>query len=306
MFGLPRRRSVVSRDAGLELLEALDGWEHEYDWQFHAFCDEHDDRKRANASLSVTFKRDRDGLVAPFFKCRQCGKALAAVARRLGIDPFHLLYGFDWAEELASSYGTVPENEPRPLPAWNVPYYESSLSDDKLERLCRWRGLARHVVRAHHVGLRGDRYALPAYSHDLMGGGLVGLMLCRLGGTVHLASGSSASLYPDIRGDDWVLIVEGPWDSLLGRQYGLPTITGTAGAGTWSDEWGLELSQHRAFVLYDCDNAGRGGAAKVRASMPHATVLDLAPRRDDGYDLSDHLRYYGNADRIMELIKGSK
>jgi DNA primase len=154
------------------------------------------------------------------------------------------------------------------------------------------------------VGLRGDRYALPAYSTDLMGGGIVGLLLCPHGGKVHLASGSTASLYPDIPPDDWVLIVEGPWDALMGRQYGLPTVTCTTGADTWKDEWSLELEDHRAFVLYDCDHAGRKGAEKVKASMPHATIVDLAPRLSNGYDLSDHLRKYGSTDRLMEFING--
>jgi hypothetical protein len=39
----------------------------------------------------------------------------------------------------------------------------------------------------------------------------------------------------------------------------------------------------------DADAQGRAAAQRIAADLPNAEIVDLAPDRDDGYDLSDWL-----------------
>jgi len=67
-----------------------------------------------------------------------------------------------------------------------------------------------------------------------------------------------------------VVITEGELDVLALWQYGLRAnvVTGTAGAGTWLDEWLDVLEPYRSFLLaYDADTAGEDGAVKLAAKL---------------------------------------
>jgi len=72
-----------------------------------------------------------------------------------------------------------------------------------------------------------------------------------------------------------VTIVEGELDVLALWQYGLRSnvVSGTAGAGTWADEWLDALEPYRHHVIaYDDDAAGHDGAAKVAQALGHTRV----------------------------------
>ena len=78
---------------------------------------------------------------------------------------------------------------------------------------------------------------------------------------VHQLDGDSASE---------VVITEGELDVLALWQYGFRTnvVTGTAGAGTWLDEWLDTLEPYRSFLLaYDADTAGDEGATKLAEKL---------------------------------------
>jgi len=67
-----------------------------------------------------------------------------------------------------------------------------------------------------------------------------------------------------------VVVTEGELDVLALWQYGLRSnvVTGTAGAGTWLDEWLDVLEPYRSFLLaYDTDAAGEDGAVKLAAKL---------------------------------------
>ena len=87
--------------------------------------------------------------------------------------------------------------------------------------------------------------------------------------------------------DTEVIITEGEFDVLALWQYGLRSnvVTGTAGAGTWLDEWLDTLEPYRSFLIaYDADDKGEEGAqalaAKLgrercsRVHMPHKDAAD--------------------------------
>lgn len=87
----------------------------------------------------------------------------------------------------------------------------------------------------------------------------------------------------------YVLIVEGEWDCLVGLSNGIPTVTGTGGAGLWEDQYNWMFQDKHVFVLYDNDKAGKSGASVCMNSIKsHAlSVTQLPPLAKKGKDLSD-------------------
>jgi archaellum biogenesis ATPase FlaH/biotin operon repressor len=90
-----------------------------------------------------------------------------------------------------------------------------------------------------------------------------------------------------------LLVVEGEPDAVTGATLGLPAVA-VPGAGKWRPEWAARLAQgrERVVVIPDADEPGRTAAQRVAAAVAEhccdVRVLDLAPERDDGYDLSDY------------------
>lgn len=64
-----------------------------------------------------------------------------------------------------------------------------------------------------------------------------------------------------------VYICEGEWDRLILEQDGFPAVTGTAGAGTWKDEWTRLFDELDVVIVYDTDRAGETGAAKPSKAL---------------------------------------
>jgi DNA primase len=76
------------------------------------------------------------------------------------------------------------------------------------------------------------------------------------------------------------------------RSQGLPAIA-VPGDDAWEPEWAQLLEGRHVSIVLDCDRAGRGAAARIAADLKSAgvrgSILDLAPGRHDGYDLTDWL-----------------
>jgi hypothetical protein len=92
-----------------------------------------------------------------------------------------------------------------------------------------------------------------------------------------------------------VWLLEGEPDAIRAWSLGL-VATAVPGAANWREEWAARFTgRHlRVIVCFDCDQAGRAGAARAAASIAAAGVdarlLELDPDRDDGYDLTDWSR----------------
>ncbi len=120
-------------------------------------------------------------------------------------------------------------------------------------------------------------------------------------------AGRPRELYPDpatVPGD--VLYVpEGEPDAATGSSLGLATVA-VPGAAGWRSEWAARLAQgrRRVVVIADSDEAGRKAAEHVAGAIaehcPDVRVLDLAPERSDGFDLSD---YAAEGHGAAELVK---
>lgn len=88
-----------------------------------------------------------------------------------------------------------------------------------------------------------------------------------------------------------VLLVEGEPDMIGARSRGLPAIA-VPGVDGWRRAWAQLLAGREVTVIMDCDAQGRAAAAAIesdRSPLGVVRVLDLAPDRNDGYDLTDWL-----------------
>ena len=86
-----------------------------------------------------------------------------------------------------------------------------------------------------------------------------------------------------------VLLVEGPPDMIAARSHGLSAIA-VPGNHAWRDNWARLFAGHHVTIVMDADAPGRDAAQRIHealAPVTEARVLDLAPGRDDGYDLAN-------------------
>jgi hypothetical protein len=175
-----------------------------------------------------------------------------------------------------------------------------------LARLEGERGWSRRALVDLEIGFDGDRITVPiwraATPADPISSGravLQGLLRLRLDSTqqpkVTAVPGSRLGLLPL---PAWtlerrVLLVEGPSDMLAARSTGLPAIA-VPGANAWRSEWAGALDGRTVVVVMDCDRSGRQAAVRIAEDLDRRGIAvgidDLAPRRQDGYDVSDWLR----------------
>jgi hypothetical protein len=88
-----------------------------------------------------------------------------------------------------------------------------------------------------------------------------------------------------------VLLVEGEPDMIAARSRGLPAIA-VPGVDGWRPAWAELLAGRKVTVAMDCDEQGRAAAAAIASDLTSVSVvhvLDLAPNRNDGYDMTDWL-----------------
>ena len=149
-----------------------------------------------------------------------------------------------------------------------------------LELGCGWeRGRVTIPIRNHDGELRGILRYAPSHDHAPK---VLAVRGTRLGLIPHPCTESSA----------WVLLVEGPPDMISARSQGLPAIA-LPGDDAWEPEWARLLVGRYVSVVLDCDRAGRQAARRIaddlKAAGVRGSVVDLAPGRQDGYDLTDWL-----------------
>ncbi len=149
-----------------------------------------------------------------------------------------------------------------------------------LELGCGWEhGRVLVPIRDQDGELRGVLRYAPAHDHAPK---MLAARGTRLGLIPHPAAEPST----------WVVLVEGPPDMISARSRGLPAIA-VPGDHAWEAEWAGLLAGRHVSVMMDCDHAGRDAAQRIAADLDAAgavaRVIDLAPGRADGYDLTDWL-----------------
>ncbi len=107
------------------------------------------------------------------------------------------------------------------------------------------------------------------------------------------AAGSRRALLPHPAAElsTQVLLVEGEPDMIAARSRGLPAIA-VPGVDGWRRAWARLFAGREVTLVMDCDEQGRAAAAAIASDLSTfgaVRVLDLAPDRNDGYDLTDRL-----------------
>jgi len=149
-----------------------------------------------------------------------------------------------------------------------------------LELGCGWeRGRIMIPIRDGMGGLRGVLRYAPCHDHAPK---MLAVPGTRLGLVPHPAATPGA----------WMVLVEGPPDMISARSRGLPAVA-VPGDHAWEVEWARLFAGRHVSVIMDCDRAGRDAAQRIAADLDAAgavaRVIDLAPGRADGYDLTDWL-----------------
>ena len=122
-------------------------------------------------------------------------------------------------------------------------------------------------------------------------------------------AGSTRELWPapEEIGEKQLVVVEGEPDAISAHELGYPAVA-LPGAGKFDEGWPARLLNGRPMGLVligDCDSVGRirmrSLAEKVVRLGGVVQIVDLAPERDDGYDIGDVLVDLG-AERAREAI----
>ena len=206
--------------------------------------------------------------------------------------------------------------DPRPVAQLNV----SEIDVDRwhrrllaarttLKRLAAIRGWSEPAIRDLELGLDRGRITIPVRDDRET---LVGLLRYRADhhGHMRAAIGSHRRLYPhpDSEASAEVLLVEGEPDAIAARSRGLPAVA-IPGVETWREAWAPLFDGRDVTIILDADPPGRACAHTVAQHLlDHAqrvTVLDLAPEREDGYDLTDWLlEHPGDAHAHLTALAG--
>jgi 5S rRNA maturation endonuclease (ribonuclease M5) len=250
----------------------------------------HDDR---NKSCSVS-------LLTGLWHCKTCGEggnAFQAAVRR------------GWQEhaarDLAKRYGVWKETEPKPegprlpdrreLKRYRVAMLQYTALQQRLYAVKGWSSQA---IRQLRLGWDGSRVVFP-----IMEGKGSCSKKDTIAGVVRYSPrppegerkskadpGSRRLLFPAperIPARWTVFLVEGEPDAVSVWSLGLPAVA-VPGAGSWTRNAQERLRDRRCVVLTDCDAPGRELGERIKRDLGEkAVVVDIAPGREDGYDVGD-------------------
>ena len=176
--------------------------------------------------------------------------------------------------------------------------FQSQLAgSDLMDHLMEQRGLSENTIAHFELGSHEGRIVFPVRN---IGGAIVGFKVHRgahlkpNGTKARQGQGIPAQLYPiDSLTKDTLVIAEGEPDVWRLHAEGIPAISGTAGSGTWLNEWAEALHGKDVTVIYDNDESGRQGQEKVVKSLIGVarTIHQVQwPEGTDGFDLTDLLQ----------------
>ena len=163
-----------------------------------------------------------------------------------------------------------------------------------IARLARERGWRYQTMRELELGVDRGRITIPVRNAQ---GDLRGLLRYQPYPTgrpkMLAAPGSRLGLvpHPTAETSRQILLVEGPPDMIAARSRGLPAIA-VPGDHSWQPEWARLLAHRDVTIIMDADAHGRAAAHRITANLTvcaYPQIVDLAPHRDDGYDLTDWL-----------------
>ena len=106
--------------------------------------------------------------------------------------------------------------------------------------------------------------------------------------------------------NDTIWFCEGEKDCLAALSKGLPAITGTVGANAFKNEWIPLFKGKTVYIVYDNDDAGRAGSAKIMDSI-NRVALEVrnvkVPVKEDKEDVTDFfIKYKGTVEDLMRAV----
>ena len=197
----------------------------------------------------------------------------------------------------SSSRSRDPARTPLYATSEDIAHWQAALAADSnlIAKLNRQRGWLYASMIELELGVDRRRITVPVRDEQRR---LIGLLRYqpwpRPGEPKMLATaGSRRALLPHPAAEPAtrVLLVEGEPDMIAARSRGLPAIA-VPGVHGWRPAWTQLLCDRRVTVVMDCDEQGRAAATAIvsdLSSVCEAEALDLAPDRNDGYDLTDRL-----------------
>jgi len=182
------------------------------------------------------------------------------------------------------------------IPESKVLAFVNSLTKKALEYLSIHRNIDPSKIKEHKLGVdpKTKRVTIPIY--DRFG-------VCR--NIRYMATPESDSVYKAINEkgmgairlfpeqrmtlEKKVLLVEGEFDCLVGRSFGLPAVTWTGGAMSWGDEHTMLFKDKLVWICYDTDEAGKEGAKKAKSNLEGvASVITIVDGpANKGKDISN-------------------
>ncbi len=163
-----------------------------------------------------------------------------------------------------------------------------------IARLCSQRGWRYETMRTLQLGYDRGRVTIPIRNAH---GTLRGLQRYQPEHTSRpkmlALRGSRHGLipHPNTEPSQRIVLVEGPPDMIAARSNGLPAIA-VPGDHAWKPRWARLLAGRHVTIIMDADDAGRDAAQRIwhdLHDLANTHIIDLAPDRDDGYDLTDWL-----------------
>jgi hypothetical protein len=216
---------------------------------------------------------------------------------------------------------TSPQAPDRPYrPAWTpalpteleLASYQARLARRPalIARLQSERGWGYPVMRELGLGLDRGRITIPIRNAH---GRLRGLLRYQpwpgARPKMLALAGSRLGLIPHPAAEpaQQLLLVEGPPDMIAARTQGLPAIA-VPGTDSFKPAWASLLAGREVTIIMDSDPQGRAGAQRIAEQLEghasHVEILDLAPGREDGYDLTDWLTTH--AAEALRRIRASQ
>lgn len=219
------------------------------------------------------------------------------------------------------AFQSVPGRKPAPLPTTaELAGWQSRLWSDAaaLKWLRNKRGLTNKTIREARIGYDGEAFVIPIRNAD---GKLVNVVRRGWPNVLRDRAGKSkkymvlpgrtrrnggVQLYPRPRAEDagaW-LLVGGLLDAVLGRQHGLPCVSGTHGVDCWLPEWDKLVRKRRIAVMYDVgeERAMEARVTGLREAGAYAWPVHLREAMERGKDLTDWFVSGRSVEELISLI----
>jgi hypothetical protein len=180
----------------------------------------------------------------------------------------------------------------------NITAWHTALKDDpeRVQRLARTRAWEPGIIDELQLGLHRGRITIPIRDPA---GQLQGVLRYepdrqRPGPKMLAAPGTRLGLipHPSSETSRQIILTEGLPDMITARSCGLPAIA-VPGDHAWRREWASQLIGRDITIIVHSDPQGRAAGARwatdLKTVAAGLVIVDLAPERNDGYDLSDWL-----------------